>query len=168
MLSRPSGHFLVWTFVCSMAACTAERGTADTPTPVKVTPEAAPAKAEPAAAPPPAPAPTPGEAQPQKAAPLTAEEIRLIEADPKDLTPDERRQRGYALRKKIMQNPNSPSAQALEDIRKSVEAGELVPPNFNKDEKQDGLWIEAPGGGKTPPAGGSPPAGARPDDGTMK
>ena len=60
-------------------------------------------------------------------APLTAEEQRLIDADPKDLTQEERRKRAFALRKKIMQNPDSPAAQQLESIRKGVESGEIVP-----------------------------------------
>jgi hypothetical protein len=59
--------------------------------------------------------------------PLTKRELELIAADPKDLSREDRRARAYALRKKIMQNPDSPVAQELERIRKSVESGALVP-----------------------------------------
>lgn len=69
------------------------------------------------------------EAEP--AGPLTDEEKRLIEADPEDLTRDERRKRGYALRKKIMQDPDSPKAQSILQGAKAIENGEMeVPPEF--------------------------------------
>jgi len=61
------------------------------------------------------------------AGPLTQEELDLIAADPATLTPELRRARAFALRKKIMQNPDSPAARNLEEIRLSVERGEIVP-----------------------------------------
>lgn len=61
------------------------------------------------------------------AEPLTEEEKALIDADPKTLPPEKRRERAYALRKKIMQNPDSPAAQELERVRKMIESGELTP-----------------------------------------
>ena len=65
--------------------------------------------------------------RPEPAGPLTPEEEALIAADPKDLSIEDRRKRAYALRKKIMQNPDSAQAQELERIRKAVEAGEITP-----------------------------------------
>jgi hypothetical protein len=80
----------------------------------------APAKTEPA----------PAVAEPDKPAipELTEEDKRLIAADPKTLSPDERRKRAYALRRKIMQNPDSESAKMLEELRRAAEAGEIQPP----------------------------------------
>jgi hypothetical protein len=71
---------------------------------------------------------TPPAADDAKAPALTEEDERLIAADPKTLTPEERRKRAYALRRKIMQNPDSPTAQMLEDLRRATENGELKPP----------------------------------------
>jgi hypothetical protein len=84
--------------------------------------EAPPAKTE--------PAPDPAVAEPDKPAipELTEEDKRLIAADPKTLSPDERRKRAYALRRKIMQNPDSESAKMLEELRRAAEAGEIQPP----------------------------------------
>ena len=72
--------------------------------------EAAPARPTPAVAEPSAPAVAPEQG---KAAPpeLSEEDLRLLAADPATLTPEERRKRAYALRRKIMQNPDSPAAQ---------------------------------------------------------
>lgn len=92
---------------------------------------------------------------PKKAPPLTQEEKDLIAADPATLTPELRRKRAFALRKKIMQNPDSPTARMLEDLRKAAERGELDIPGKTtprlhantKDGKQ----------------GGPPPAGSRPE-----
>lgn len=81
--------------------------------------EAAPAKVDPAPAPDPAKPEIPE---------LTEEDKRLIAADPKTLTPDERRKRAHALRRKILQNPESDSAKALEELRRAAEAGEIQPP----------------------------------------
>lgn len=115
-------------------------------------PRQPPAAADPVAAAPAAPEP---EAKAAPAIPeLTAEDIRLIEADPKTLSPEDRRLRAYALRRKIMQNPDSAAARTLEDLRRAHEAGEL----------------QAPGGTPTfearsanaPPSSGTPPAGVRP------
>lgn len=110
-----------------------------------------------AKAPPAEPAATasvaPAKAEEAKAAvpELSEEDKRLIAADPATLSPEERRKRAFALRRKIMQNPDSPTAQMLEDLRRAAENGELQPPGP---------------GGKTQfetrtatPKSGSPPAG---------
>jgi hypothetical protein len=77
---------------------------------------------------------------------LTAEELALLDADPKTLTPEQNKKRGYALRKKIMQNPDSEAAKALEDARKAVESGELVIPPSGEPAKpaDNGVVIPAP------------------------
>ena len=100
-----------------LAACSKEVA------PQTATKDAPPAKAEPA----PVAEPT---AEPGKPAipELTEEDKRLIAADPKSLSPDERRKRAYALRRKIMQNPDSESAKMLEELRRAAEAGEIQPP----------------------------------------
>lgn len=67
--------------------------------------------------------------RPPKAEPMTPEELELIEKDPKDLTPELRRKRAFALRKKIMQNPDSPQARELWRLQKAVESGELQVPS---------------------------------------
>jgi hypothetical protein len=123
-----------------LAACRTEA-----PTPQKVEPASAAA--------------TPADAAPAevtKAAPepLTEEELALIAADPKDLTPELRRKRAYARRKQIMQNPDSPTARALDDLVEAHQAGDL-----DVQRKGDGVWLSAPG---TKPTGGRPPAGYRP------
>jgi hypothetical protein len=117
-----------------------------------------------------APAPTPvaevkaaevkaapeAEARPTPAPPLTQEELDLIAADPATLTPERRRARAFALRKKIMQNPDSPAARNLEEIRRSVERGEVVPQLPNQ-----GLVLSAPSHApKTAPAPAGPAEGA--------
>lgn len=61
-------------------------------------------------------------------APLTEEEKRLLEADPSTLTQEERRQLPYLRRKKIMQNPDSPTAKSLQNSAAAYAAGELPPP----------------------------------------
>ena len=115
--------------------------------------EPAPAEAEPAA--------TPDEAPPpKKAEPLTDEEIALIETDPAELTPEMRRKRAFALRKKIMQNPDSPAARNLEDIRRKVESGELSPALPTK------TWSAPTKSEPTVPAG-HPPSSI-PEDGATK
>lgn len=57
---------------------------------------------------------------------LSAEELELIAADSKSLTPEQNRKRAFALRKQIMQNPDSPQAKALEDARASALEGQLT------------------------------------------
>lgn len=125
------------------AACTTQ-----TPAPEKVEPtaEAAPAEAAPA------------QTAPATPTPLTEEELALIAADPKDLTPELRRKRAYARRKQIMQNPDSPTARALDDLAEAHQAGDL-----DVQRKADGVWLSAPG---TKPTSGRPPAGWRPSEGS--
>lgn len=86
---------------------------------------------------------------------LSAEELELLAADPKTLSPEQNRKRAFALRKKVMQDPDSPQAQSLEEARAAVLNGELPieqitaetlapPPN-------PGLVIELPEHLKQPP-----------------
>lgn len=75
---------------------------------------------------PPAP-PAAALSTPPREPPLTQAEIDLINSDPATLTPEKRRERAFALRRKIMQNPDSPAARQLESIRRAVEAGEMSP-----------------------------------------
>jgi hypothetical protein len=88
------------------------------------------------------PKPEPGSVE------LSAEELELIESDPKTLTPEQNRKRAYALRKKVMQNPDSPQAQALEEARAAALGGELTPEQVNPDAEpakpDGGLVIELP------------------------
>jgi hypothetical protein len=100
------------------------------------------------AAPPPEPIPE-----------LSEEDKRLIAADPKDLSPEDRRKRAYALRRKVMQNPDSPTAKALKDMEEAARRGEIPPPDFKKKQYPT---LHLPG---TQPKGGSPPAGHRPEEG---
>lgn len=91
-----------------------------------------------------------GESQAEPAEPanpnqLSAEELELIAADPKSLTPEQNRKRGFALRKQIMANPDSPGAKSLEETREAVLNGDVTLPGEEKEEKQDpGLVIELP------------------------
>lgn len=124
------------------AACTTQ---APAPEKVEPTAEAAPAEAAPA------------QTAPATPTPLTEEELALIAADPKDLTPELRRKRAYARRKQIMQNPDSPTARALDDLAEAHQAGDL-----DVQRKADGVWLSAPG---TKPTSGRPPAGWRPSEG---
>ncbi len=80
----------------------------------------------------------------QPAEPLTQEELDLIAADSKTLTPELRRKRAYALRKKIMQNPDSPAARTLIDLQKAIERGEIQPPNMTT--FQAGQAVSSPAG----------------------
>jgi hypothetical protein len=66
--------------------------------------------------------------QAEPAGPLTDEEKRLIAADPKDLSKDERRKRAFALRKKIMQNPDSEQAQTILQGAEAMRRGDVEPP----------------------------------------
>lgn len=127
---------------------------AQTTTPQKVEPA-------PVAAAPDAPAPetkTDAKAEAKAPPPLTEEDLALIAADPKDLTPEMRRKRAYARRRQIMQNPDSPTARALNDLVEAHQAGEI---DVNGG-KGEGTWFHAPG---TKPTSGRPPAGWRPSDG---
>lgn len=72
--------------------------------------------------------------------PLTQEELDLIATDPATLTPERRRDRAFALRRKIMQNPDSPAARQLEEIRQGVESGAIKP----ELPKSSGLVLRAP------------------------
>jgi hypothetical protein len=65
-----------------------------------------------------------------------------------------RRKRAYALRRKIMQNPDSPTARMLEDLQKAHADGTLEVPG-------QGVRLQLPG---SAPAGGPPPAGTRPSE----
>jgi hypothetical protein len=81
---------------------------------------------------------------------LSAEELELIEADPKTLTTEQNRKRGYALRKRVMQDPDSPQAKALEDARAAALSGELTPEQVHGGAETEptvqdpGLVIELP------------------------
>lgn len=86
---------------------------------------------------------------------LTEEDKRLIAADPKTLSPEENRKRAYALRKQVMQNPDSANAAALEDARKAALAGEIDPadiPGADKpaETKDQNMVIELPDHLKNP------------------
>lgn len=74
-----------------------------------------------------------------KVEPLTDEDKRLIAADPETLSSQERTARAYALRKQILQDPNSPQAKALKDAANNIVDGG-VDPNLNyKDEGQSSV-----------------------------
>ena len=90
---------------------------------------------------------------------LSEEDKRLIAADPKTLSPEDLRKRGYAMRRKIMQNPDSPAARTLKDMEEAVRNGEIQPPDVKKKEYPT---FSLPG---TQPTGGKPPAGYRPPEG---
>jgi hypothetical protein len=134
------------------------------PTKAAETKIAAPTKTDPA---------TPKAPEP----PLTQEELDLIAADPATLTPEKRRERAFALRRKCLQNPEGACAKQLEEIRTAVESGTLVPqlPEAKKGEmtlsaptkaepgageaaKAESGKTGAAGSGKTAPA----PAGKSP------
>jgi hypothetical protein len=136
---RPSVAALALTM--GLAGC----GT-QAPTP---TAEAQRAAVDPAAAP-----ADPAPAEATTPPPLTEDELALIAADPKDLTPELRRKRAYARRKQIMQNPDSPTARALNDLAAAHQAGDI-----EVQRKGDGVWLSTPG---TKPTSGRPPAGWRP------
>ena len=65
--------------------------------------------------------------RPDPVPPLTQEELDLLAADPATLTPELRRKRGHAMRRKILQNPDSPAARELERMRLATERGEIKP-----------------------------------------
>jgi hypothetical protein len=91
------------------------------------------------------PEPAAGAAEAPPSTALTDEELRLMEADPATLRPDERRKRAYAIRKKIMQDPTSPEAQAILEGARAIEAGEVeVPADLRKDPESSGPVLSAP------------------------
>lgn len=124
---------------------------APAPTPAAKTEAAPPAPVAEAKAPAPTPAPAPAATRP-KEPPLTQEELDLIAADPATLTPEQRRDRAFALRRKIMQNPDSPAARQLEEIRQGVESGAIKP----QLPKSDGLVLRAPDVNETPAPASTP------------
>ena len=86
---------------------------------------------------------------------FTQEEIDLIATDPDTLTPEMRRQRGYALRRKILQNPDSPTARQLEALRLATERGEITPQLPNKS-GDSGLVLHARTPSPAPPEAKAP------------
>jgi hypothetical protein len=130
--------------LCSLFACS---GPAD-PAPLPAAPVAAKTVAAPDDAKAKAPpndgkvslTPAINSPAPAKEPPLTQEEIDLLAADPTTLTPEQRRKRAFALRRKILQNPDSPTARQLEALRIAYERGELQPvlPDKSGDKKGDG------------------------------
>jgi hypothetical protein len=88
----------------------------------------------------PQPQPEPAPQKPADPNALTPEEEALIAQKPADLTPEQRVKRAHALRKKIMQNPDSEAAKALEDARRAAEAGEINIPG----KPDNGLVIPLP------------------------
>lgn len=133
-----------------LAACNAQ-----TAAPQKVTP--APAAAEAVEAVPAAPEPE-AKAAVATPPPLSEEDLALIAADPATLTPEMRRKRAYARRRQIMQNPDSPTARALNDLVQAHQAGDIDIHGG----KGQGTWLSVPG---SKPTSGRPPAGWRPSDG---
>lgn len=88
---------------------------------------------------------------PKKEPPLTQEELDLIAADPKTMTPEQRRARAFALRRKILQNPDSPAAKQLEALRLAYERGELQQQLPDKTRTRDGgLTLNARNPGPAP------------------
>lgn len=104
---------------------------------------AAPAPAAPVAAAPSEPAKPPIVGPNGEDLTLSAEEERLIAADITTLGPEERRKRAFAQRKRILQNPDSPTAKTLEDLRRATENGELEPPTRPEPERKAELKFEA-------------------------
>lgn len=140
------------------ASLVASLGCIDPPEPTKQeVPEAPAPKAEPAPPVGPVTAETDQGLKPTTE-PLTAEEERLIAADPKTLTPDEAVLRAHALRKKIMLNPDSDQAKALNDARAAVLSGQ-VDPNASAEggaSEDKGLVLQAPPHLMKPPADKEP------------
>lgn len=103
------------------------------------------------------PAPRTPEQAPREPPSLSPEDLELIAADPTTLSPEQRRKRGYALRRKIMQEPDSAAARTLDDLKRAHEEGllELPPPKGDQ-----GVVLSTPGA-KTP--GGPGPAGSEPE-----
>lgn len=137
--------------VLAMAA-----GCMESPTPAPVNVEPAPVQAEAKVEAADATKAEPAEPAKAEAPPLSEEDQRLIAADPQDLSPEDRRKRAYALRRKIMQNPDSPTARTLKDLEEAARRGEIDPQVVKKKEYPT---LSLPG---TEPSGGKPPAGYRP------
>jgi hypothetical protein len=114
-----------------------------------------------------APTPVSDAASRPAAEPLTEAELALIAADPQTLTPEERRARSQALRKQIMQDPDSPRARALLELGRKLQTGEVEPPEFaNKDgSKGSGIHFTRPQRAASAPeakAADDPDASAKP------
>ena len=62
-----------------------------------------------------------------KPAPLTDEEKKQLERDPKTLTPEEYKAWGYAYRKKSLANPDSPGARAIRQAGENILSGNTKP-----------------------------------------
>lgn len=143
-------------FVC--ASLVASLGCIDPPEPSKqAAPEAPAAKVEPPAPVGPVTAETDQGLKPTTE-PMTAEELRLIAADPKTLTPEESILRAHALRKKIMLNPDSEAAKALNEARAAVLTGQVDPKANPEGEASEdkGLILQAPPHLMKPPADKEP------------
>jgi hypothetical protein len=124
-----------------------EPATAPAPAAAAETPQDPPAPAEPAAAP---EGPASGEipmAPPPPIPPApTPEELKMLELDPKDLTPDERRKRARIRYRQIMQNPDSPQARVIRQAQ--AQMFNQVPPkdgdSGQKSNGDQGLILHAP------------------------
>jgi len=136
---------------CALAACTCEQAYAPKPAADAPLSANAPKTAN-------APEADAPEAKAPAVPPLSEEDLRLIAADPKTLSPEDVRKRAFALRRKIMQNPDSPAARALEDLRRATEAGELQAPGAGA------VRFEPRTKDGAPPKGTMPPAGVRETD----
>lgn len=88
--------------------------------------------------------PEPAPSKPADPNALTPEEEALIAADTSTLTPEQRKKRAYALRKRIMQNPDSEAAKALEEARRAAEAGEIQIPGQPAKPADNGVVIPLP------------------------
>jgi len=93
---------------------------------------------------------------PREVAPLTADELKLIQTDPSELNMEQRKKRAYALQRKVLADPTSPAARTIQDLREAHRAGDVVitPPNA-------GVTFALPGHS---PDHARPPAGWRPDN----
>ncbi len=56
----------------------------------------------------------------EKIPPLTAEELKLIDTPPAELSKEDRVKRSRALRKKVLRNPNSETAKSLRDASAEI------------------------------------------------
>ncbi len=118
------------------------------------TPPPPPPKVKPAPAPT-AAADTPSD-QPKA---LSEEDQRLIALTPeqvKALAPEERKKRAYALRRKIMQNPDSPTAKSIQELADAARRGEI---DFDKhQDKMPTFSAQTPEPDEGAPAGHESPA----------
>jgi cytochrome P450 len=80
--------------------------------------------------------------------PFTEEDQKLIDTDPETLSPEMQRRRSIALRRKIMQNPDSPQAKAILEGAKAIERGEIqIPEHLIKRQEStepEGLHLSDP------------------------